>query len=87
MTVAPGPTSPTRTGPLSILRRQWLPIVLALLTAVFIAQNRDSASIDVLTFSVRAPLWFVLTLVFCVGAACGWLLAWRRTRASARAKG
>ena len=52
--------------------------VLALMTVVFIAQNRDRVSIHLFTATVSAPMWLWLTITVLVGAAVGALLRSRR---------
>ncbi|MEE2034161.1 LapA family protein [Rhodococcus chondri] len=47
--------------------------VLVLLAVLFIAQNRNSTRIELFWFSVQAPLWFVLVLIFVVGWVAGFL--------------
>lgn len=91
MTAGSAPPPPasasTGRGALALLRRQWFPAAIVLVTAVFIAQNRETVSIDVLFLSVRAPLWIVLIVVFLLGAALGALVRRRRARAAARSRG
>ncbi|WP_249522397.1 lipopolysaccharide assembly protein LapA domain-containing protein [Modestobacter marinus] len=66
----------TSRGP---VRPAWvLAAVLALLTVVFIAQNRDRVSIHLFTATVPAPLWLLLTITVLVGAAVGALVRTRR---------
>jgi uncharacterized integral membrane protein len=52
--------------------------VLAVISVVFIAQNRDRVSIHLFTATVSAPLWLLLTITVLVGAAVGALLRTRR---------
>ena len=61
------------------LRPAWvLAAVLVLVAVVFIAQNRDRVSIHLLTATVSAPLWLLLTITALVGTAVGALLRARR---------
>lgn len=74
-------TRRTSSGSLSktSVRPAWvLAAVLALVTVLFIAQNRDRVSIHLFTATVSAPLWLLLTITVLVGAAVGALLRARR---------
>lgn len=53
-------------------------IVLAILAVVFIAQNRQEASVSLLFVTVTLPLWITLACATVVGIAVGWLIH-RRT--------
>lgn len=74
-------TRPTHTGSSSRIRVRPTWVVAAVLfaaTVVFIAQNRDRVSIHLLTATVSAPMWLLLTITVLVGAAVGALLRARR---------
>jgi len=58
--------------------RHWLVIVLVVLAAIFVAQNRDRHPIHVLWVTVESPTWFVLAVIFAVGLVIGLLLRRRR---------
>jgi putative membrane protein len=58
--------------------RRWLVIVLVVLAAIFVSQNRDRHPIHVLWVTVESPTWFVLTVIFVVGLVTGLLLSRRR---------
>jgi lipopolysaccharide assembly protein A len=60
--------------------RHWLAIVLVVLTVVFIVQNTVRHEIHLLWVSVEAATWLVLTVIFLLGVATGWLLHRRRRR-------
>lgn len=47
--------------------------VLVLVAVLFIAQNRNSTTIELLWFSVQAPLWLVLVIIFVIGWVAGFL--------------
>ncbi|MFC6357462.1 DUF1049 domain-containing protein [Luethyella okanaganae] len=64
--------------------KQWIGIGLVLLSVLFIAQNRDQASIDLAWIDVRTPLWLALAVVGLVGFAAGWLVSGRRAKRRAR---
>ncbi|MFJ6002401.1 hypothetical protein [Arthrobacter sp. NPDC092385] len=49
-------------------------IILAAVAVIFIAQNREVASISLLFLSVSLPLWVTLAVATAVGVAVGWLL-------------
>jgi lipopolysaccharide assembly protein A len=46
---------------------RWIPIALAVVAAVFIGQNRNRVSIDLLWMQLSAPLWLILTVAVLVG--------------------
>ena len=58
--------------------RYWLPILLAILAAVFVGQNRSPVSVDFLWVTVTSPLWLLLTAMIVVGVVIGLLLRRRR---------
>ena len=58
--------------------RHWLAIVLVVLAVVFIVQNTVRHEIHLLWVSVEAATWLVLTVIFLLGVATGWLLQRRR---------
>ncbi|MCD2110692.1 MULTISPECIES: LapA family protein [Rhodococcus] len=55
--------------------RRVLAVVLVLLAALFVLQNRNSTSIDLFWISLQAPLWLVLVVIFAVGWVAGFLFA------------
>lgn len=57
-----------------------LAAVVAVLALVFIFQNNDRGSIDVLFWSVSMPAWIWLLIVFGAGIAVGSLFPWLRPR-------
>lgn len=59
--------------------RNIVAVVLVLIAALFIAQNRNSVSIDLFWISVRAPLWIILVVFFAAGWVTG-LLTSRRSK-------
>lgn len=63
------------------LARRWISIVLVALVVVLIVQNRREASIDLLWWTVSAPLWAVLTVVLLAGVLAGGVRTRRRQRA------
>lgn len=60
------------------LTAYWLPLLLAVLAVVFIAQNRESTSTTLFWFSFNAPLWLTLTVVTLIALGCGVLVGRRR---------
>lgn len=58
--------------------RYWLAILLVVLAAVFIGQNRDRQQVHVLWITVESPMWLLLTAMFAVGIIVGLLLHRRR---------
>jgi lipopolysaccharide assembly protein A len=72
---------PRRRNPAArILAAHWLPLVLAVLAAVFIAQNRARTSIKLFWAHLQSPLWFVLVVTIVVGVIIGLLSARRRAQ-------
>ena len=60
------------------LSGHWLPLVLAVIVAFFIGQNRERISINLFWAHLKAPLWFVLVITAVVGIIIGVLAARRR---------
>lgn len=58
--------------------RYWVALILVVLAAIFIAQNRDRANIHILWITVAAPIWFIFTGLLVVGILVGLLLRRRR---------
>jgi uncharacterized integral membrane protein len=56
----------------------WLAIVLVILAAAFILQNRDRVTIDVFHVGIQLPLWLSLSAMFIVGWLSGRF--WRRSK-------
>jgi lipopolysaccharide assembly protein A len=61
-----------------VAARHWLAIVLAVLAVIFIVQNTVRHEVHLLWVSVEAATWLVLTVIFLLGVATGWLLHRRR---------
>jgi putative membrane protein len=70
-------TSPSRRGR-RLSPRHWVALVLVVLAAIFIAQNRDQPRIHILWITVQAPMWVILTVMLAVGILVGLLLRRRR---------
>lgn len=73
---AGAPSSGRRLPPVS--PRQVIAVLVALLVVVFVAQNRDGTSIEILSIDVSAPLWLILTVMVLLGAVIGSLMTRRR---------
>ncbi len=58
--------------------RHWFALILIVLAAIFIAQNRDQVNIHVLWISFAAPVWFFFAGLLVVGVLIGLLLRRRR---------
>ena len=73
----PGPAG--RNGPSVFLI---LLIVVAVITAVFIAQNRDRTQIEFLFFDVRSRVWTAIAVSILLGVLLDRLILayWRRAR-------
>ena len=70
------PTSRGHVGRFAL--RYWVAIVLVLLAAIFVAQNRMRIPVNLLWVSVISPLWLLLTVIFLAGLVTGLLLHRRR---------
>ncbi len=57
---------------------QWVAVVLTVLAAVFVIENRGRVEIEFLLITIRSPMWLVLLVVFAVGWLSGMLF--RRVR-------
>lgn len=62
---------------------QWVALVLTVLAAVFIIQNRGRVTIGILQVDITAPMWLVLLVMFAVGWLAGWLTRRRSARKTA----
>jgi len=71
------PGQPTAHARRKLGPRQVVAIVVAVLTLIFVLQNRDTVQIAFFTLTVTAALWFVLILVLAIGVLIG-VLATRR---------
>lgn len=58
--------------------RYWLALILVVLAAIFIAQNRARVDINVLWITLTAPMWFFFTGLLVAGILIGLLLRRRR---------
>lgn len=56
--------------------------VLAVLAVVFIAQNTDSKSVNLLWADITAPQWLWLVIMVLIGVVIGSLFPWFRRRSS-----
>lgn len=71
----------SRTSPWSELAkspRVWVGIAVAVLSFLFILQNREAATINLLNVKMTSPLWLTLTIIFLAGCATGFLLRGRK---------
>jgi putative membrane protein len=59
--------------------RRIIVLVIVVLAALFIVQNRDTVQIGFFTLTVTASLWLLLVIMFVLGAIVG-VLAGRRRR-------
>lgn len=73
--------APATAGPVRrIALRYWAALILVVLAAIFIAQNRDRVRVYVLWVTVESPMWFTLVIIFTMGVLIGLLLRRRRRR-------
>jgi uncharacterized integral membrane protein len=63
------------------LKARWLVIVLVIAVIVFVAQNRERVSIDILWIHIKSSLWFILAVTAAAGFVIGFALARRRAHA------
>jgi uncharacterized integral membrane protein len=66
--------------------RLWIALILVIIAVFFVAQNRDTAQIQVLFFSLEAPQWAALSTTAIIGLLVGLLLrpSERRKRRAAK---
>jgi uncharacterized integral membrane protein len=74
VTPASNPAPSTRSTQFRIRPRLVLVLLIILLVAVFIGQNRDLVDIELFTMHVIAPLWITLSMVTVLGLIVGVLL-------------
>jgi uncharacterized integral membrane protein len=60
--------------------RYWVAIVLVVLAAIFVVQNRDRHPVHILWVTVEVSTWLILTIIFVAGLLTGQLLRRRRRR-------
>ncbi|MES0837310.1 LapA family protein [Nocardiopsis tropica] len=70
----------SRKGLSSVPPRMWAAVVLLVVTALFVAQNRDTAQIQFLVVSLTAPLWAALAVSVAAGVVIGLLVRPSRRR-------
>lgn len=76
--MSPDETKPAGGAVQRFALRYWLAILLVVLAAVFIGQNRDRQRVHVLWITVESPMWLLLTAMLAVGVIVGLLLHRRR---------
>lgn len=59
--------------------RFWIGLVIAILAAVFILQNRQTARVQLFVVTVSMPLWIAMTICALAGLLIGLLARRRRT--------
>ena len=74
----PDETKPTAGVVQRFALRYWLAILLVVLAAVFIGQNRNRQQVHVLWITVESPMWLLLAAMLVVGIVIGLLLHRRR---------
>lgn len=62
------------------LAQRWLPILVVVLVAVFVGQNRADVSIHFFWATITAPLWLILSLIFLLGVLVGAYRTKQRSR-------
>jgi len=76
--MSPDETKPASGAVQRFALRYWLAILLVVLAAVFIGQNRDRQQVHILWITVESPMWLLLTAMLVVGVVVGLLLHRRR---------
>ena len=71
-------TSSTRGTRVRIRSRQVVALLIILLLAVFIGQNRETVDIELFMIDIVAPLWITLSVVTVLGLVIGLLVRRRR---------
>ncbi len=78
--VSPVPAKRKRNVIVRVVSAHWVPLVIAALAVLFIAQNRDEVSVDLFWAHLTSPLWLFLAVMTVAGLVIGVLAARRRTR-------
>jgi uncharacterized integral membrane protein len=60
--------------------RRVVALIVLAISVIFMLQNRDSASVQLLFVEVTGPLWLTLLVSFVLGGVVTWLLMDRRRR-------
>ncbi len=72
-----------RGGAAGFFLRNWLGVLLTILVLIFVVQNglvTNSASVQVLFWTITMPNWLLLAIVFFLGWFVGWLFSRRGRR-------
>ena len=59
---------------LGLLKKHWLPLIVAIIAIVFIALNRVQAQVNFLFFRVDTALWLALGVAAILGLIVGWFI-------------
>ena len=76
--MSPDETKPAGGAVQRFALRYWVAILLVVLAAVFIGQNRARQQVHILWITVGSPMWLLLTTMLVVGIVVGLLLHRRR---------
>lgn len=60
--------------------RHWVALILVVLAAIFIAQNRERPQMHLLWVTVESPMWLLLSAMFVLGILVGLLLRRHRRK-------
>ena len=66
---------PTGRGRRRITARLVVALVVAILTLVFVLQNRGPVDVSLFTLTLSAPLWLLLVVMIAVGLLVGLVLS------------
>ncbi|MEU7813835.1 LapA family protein [Pseudonocardia sp. NPDC049154] len=69
---------PTGRGRRRITARWVVALVVAVLTVVFVLQNRDPVNVYLFTLTLSAPLWLLQVVMIAVGLLLGLVVTRRR---------
>jgi uncharacterized integral membrane protein len=67
---------------LRFLGAHWIAVVLGIIVIIFVAENRDEVSVDILFVHVRSWLWLILAVTAAIGVVIGLSFARRRAKKS-----
>jgi putative membrane protein len=68
----------TGRGRRRITARQVVAVVVAVLTLVFVLQNRGPVDVHLITLTLSAPMWLLLVVMIAVGLLVGYAVTRRK---------
>ena len=76
----PAGTDRSGGGPSWLTPQRIVALVLVVIAATFVLQNRGEAALNLLWFTLSAPLWLFSLSLLAIGIAIGMLLTRRRSK-------